>query len=62
MLNFDKIVNAHRIERQQKDQPENSPSNEKKASYWGNHRSSLSASRSCIRVVEWTFQLAFTQF
>jgi hypothetical protein len=57
-LNFDNIVNAHRIERQQKDQPENSPSNERKASYWGNHRSSLS----CIPVVERTFQLAFTQF
>jgi len=61
-LIFDNIVNAHRIERQQKDQPENSHSNERNASYWGNHGSSLSASRSCIPVVEWTFQLVFTQF
>jgi len=61
-LIFDNIVNAHQIEKQQKDQPENSPSNERNASYWGNHRSSLSASRSCILVVEWTFQLVFTQF
>ncbi len=61
-LIFDNIVNAHQIERQQKDQPENSPSNQRNASCWGNRRSSLSASRSSILVVEWTFQLVFTQF